>query len=154
PGPRWGGPGPGGRRLGLRPARANHQRRTLVTTPPTTAAPHALSALQLRCWRDDGFLVLRGFFPSIAEAAAEADGLPARHRPLIDARNLPCRFQPDTRPGACTFECFDPIIDLSPACRRLALDARLLGALGALYGDAACLFKDKLIFKPAGVKGY
>ena len=26
--------------------------------------------------------------------------------------------------------------------------------LAALYGDEACLFKDKLIFKPPGMKGY
>jgi ectoine hydroxylase-related dioxygenase (phytanoyl-CoA dioxygenase family) len=39
-------------------------------------------------------------------------------------------------------------------CRRLATDGRLLTLLAALYGEEACLFKDKLIFKPPGVKGY
>src|SRR5262249_4541650 len=33
-------------------------------------------------------------------------------------------------------------------------DPRLLLALAALYGEGACLFKDKLIYKPPGVKGY
>ena len=44
---------------------------------------------------------------------------------------------------------------------QLAYDQRLFlqegGApfrLGELYGEEACLFKDKLIFKPPGVKGY
>jgi ectoine hydroxylase-related dioxygenase (phytanoyl-CoA dioxygenase family) len=52
------------------------------------------------------------------------------------------------------FECFDPIIDLSPACRRIARDPRLLATLEALYGEPAHLFKDKLIYKPPGAKGY
>ena len=52
------------------------------------------------------------------------------------------------------FECFDPVIDLSLACHRLALDPDLLETVGALHGEEACLFKDKLIYKPPGVKGY
>ena len=32
---------------------------------------------------------------------------------------------------------FDPVIDLSLACHRLALDARLLAAVGSLYGEEA-----------------
>jgi 2-aminoethylphosphonate dioxygenase len=56
--------------------------------------------------------------------------------------------------GESLFECFDPVIDLSLGCHRLALDPRLLAAVGALYGEEACLFKDKLVYKPPGVKGY
>ena len=119
-------------------------------------ATRSLRSEQLQSWREDGFLVLRGFFPAgeIAEAGAEADALLERHRSLIDAHNLRCRFQPNVRTGVCEFECFDPVIDLSLACHRLAEDAGLLAALGDLYGEEACLFKDKLIYKPPGVKGY
>jgi ectoine hydroxylase-related dioxygenase (phytanoyl-CoA dioxygenase family) len=46
------------------------------------------------------------------------------------------------------------VIDLSLACHQIALDERLLAAVGDLYGEEACLFKDKLIYKPPGVKGY
>jgi hypothetical protein len=118
--------------------------------------PGVLDAEQLRGWREHGFLVLRGFFPPdcIARAGAEADELLVRHRSLIDAHNLRCRFQPNVRSGACEFECFDPVIDLSLACHQLAEDARLLATIGDLYGEEACLFKDKLIYKPPGVKGY
>jgi ectoine hydroxylase-related dioxygenase (phytanoyl-CoA dioxygenase family) len=122
-----------------------------------TASPAALlSGEQIRGWYDDGFLVLPGFFNAddIAAAAAEADELLVRHRALIDVHNLRCRFQPNVRTGECEFECFDPVIDLSLACHRLALDPRLLAVLGDLYGEEACLFKDKLIYKPPGVKGY
>ncbi len=120
----------------------------------TLAAP-ALTAEQRRHYDDEGFLVLRGFFTPdlVAEVTAEAEALLGRND-LISVENLRCRWQPDVRTGACTFETFDPVIDLSPACRRLAFDPRLLAALAALYGEEACLFKDKLIYKPPGVKGY
>jgi ectoine hydroxylase-related dioxygenase (phytanoyl-CoA dioxygenase family) len=65
-----------------------------------------------------------------------------------------CRFQPHHESGECLFETFDPVIDLAPVCRRVANDARILDALADLYGEPACLFKDKLIFKPPGAKGY
>jgi ectoine hydroxylase-related dioxygenase (phytanoyl-CoA dioxygenase family) len=39
-------------------------------------------------------------------------------------------------------------------CARLAADPRLLGLLAGVYGEPAHLFKDKLIFKPPGAKGY
>ncbi len=104
----------------------------------------------------DGFVVLRGLFPAgeIAAAAAEADALLERHKALITTRNLRCRWQTNVQTGTCDFETFDPIIDLSPACRDLAHDGRLLGALAELYGEPACLFKDKLIYKPPGLTGY
>jgi 2-aminoethylphosphonate dioxygenase len=56
--------------------------------------------------------------------------------------------------GECQFDAFDPIVDLSSPCHRLAIEPRLLDALGNLYGEPACLFKDKLIFKLPGAKGY
>jgi 2-aminoethylphosphonate dioxygenase len=115
----------------------------------------ALSAQQRNFYHEHGFLVLRDFFPAdlMAVASAEADDLLRRHD-LIAVENLRCRWQPNMTTGACEFETFDPVIDLAPVCRRIAHDARLLAALAALYGEEACLFKDKLIFKPPGVKGY
>jgi ectoine hydroxylase-related dioxygenase (phytanoyl-CoA dioxygenase family) len=126
---------------------------TILTAP---AARPPVTPHQLRTWHEDGYLVLPGFFPAdeIAAAGAEADELLTRHRALIDVHNLRCRFQTNVVTGECQFECFDPVIDLSLACHRLALDARLLAVLSGLYGEEACLFKDKLIYKPPGVKGY
>ena len=126
-------------------------------TTPTEAPPGAVQSVeQLRAWREDGFLVLRGLFPfeDIAEAGAEADELLVRYHALIDVHNLRCRWQPNVHTGDCAFETFDPVIDLGPVCRRIAFDERLLAALAALYGEEACLFKDKLIYKPPGLKGY
>ncbi len=114
-----------------------------------------LCAEQRDFYHEQGYLVLRDFFPPtlLAEAAEEADTLLRRHD-LIAVENLRCRWQTNVHTGACEFETFDPVIDLSPLCARIADDARLLAALAVLYGDEACLFKDKLIFKPPGVKGY
>jgi 2-aminoethylphosphonate dioxygenase len=125
-------------------------------TTLTAAAGAVLSDAQLRGWHDDGFLVLPGFFNSddIAAAGVEADELLVRHRALIDVHNLRCRFMTNVVTGSCDFECFDPVIDLSLVCHHLALAPRLLAVLGDLYGEEACLFKDKLIYKPPGVKGY
>jgi hypothetical protein len=103
----------------------------------------------------DGFLVVRGLFSAdeMRQAAAEADRLFAR-RDLIDSNNLRCRWQDHYQTGECRFDTFDPVIDLSPLMDRIAHDERILDLLGELYGEEACLFKDKLIFKPPGAKGY
>jgi 2-aminoethylphosphonate dioxygenase len=114
-----------------------------------------LKAQQRDFYHEQGYLVLRDFFPStlMAEAANEADTL-LRRIDLMDGNNLRCRWQINVHTGAREFETFDPVVDLSPLCARIAADARLLAALAALYGEQACLFKDKLIFKPPGTKGY
>jgi hypothetical protein len=106
-------------------------------------------------YAEQGFVVLRGLFDAIdlAPVRAEAEQLLTR-RDLIATENLRCRWQPHTESGECLFETFDPVIDIGPACGRLARDPRLLGVLAGLYGEPACLFKDKLIFKPPGAKGY
>lgn len=48
----------------------------------------------------------------------------------------------------------DPFIDLSPLFAELALDARLLAAVGNVLDGEPQLMKDKAIFKPAGTGGY
>jgi ectoine hydroxylase-related dioxygenase (phytanoyl-CoA dioxygenase family) len=119
-----------------------------------TAATLALSPAQQ--YARDGFVVFRGLFSrdEIRAAQTEADQVRERYKHLISVRNLRCRWSDNVLTGECQFDAFDPIIDLSPACGRLAYDRRLLDALGELYGEPACLFKDKLIFKLPGAKGY
>jgi ectoine hydroxylase-related dioxygenase (phytanoyl-CoA dioxygenase family) len=104
----------------------------------------------------DGFVVVRSLFDSgeMADASAEADRLLTEFERLKSVKNLRCRWQNNVYTGECTFETFDPVIDIGAVCRRLALHPRLLAVLRELYGEPACLFKDKLIFKPPGVKGY
>jgi ectoine hydroxylase-related dioxygenase (phytanoyl-CoA dioxygenase family) len=89
----------------------------------------------------------------VSQALTEAVALHGRHD-LICKDNLRCRWQTNVRSAECQFETFDPVIDLSPACRALAEDAELLGVLADLYDEPARLFKDKLIYKPPGCPGY
>lgn len=119
---------------------------------PTAVLP----ARDLRSrYQRDGFVVLRDLLPAdgIHRAVAESEAL-LRRTDLMETLNIRCRWQTNVVTGDCTFETFDPVIDLSPACRDLAHSPPLLEALADLYGEPACLFKDKLIFKPPGVKGY
>jgi ectoine hydroxylase-related dioxygenase (phytanoyl-CoA dioxygenase family) len=121
----------------------------------TTHLEAAVDQRQVQRYHDEGFLIVRSLFPreQVAELDAEARRLRDR-ADLIDQNNSRCRWQDDVNTGECCFDCFDPVIDLSPACERAALQPRLLEVLGALYGEPACLFKDKLIFKAPGMPGY
>jgi 2-aminoethylphosphonate dioxygenase len=114
-----------------------------------------VSASDVSRYHADGFLVLRGLFGAdrIGELAAEAERLKQR-TDLIHSDNIRCRWQTVAETGECRFDCFDPVIDLSDACAHVARDSRLLDVVGALYGEPACLFKDKLIFKAPGTPGY
>lgn len=107
-------------------------------------------------YESQGFVVVRGLFPAteIDRAASEAEAMPERLKHLVNVRNIRCRWQDNVFTGDCTFETFDPVIDLSSTCKNLALDPKLMAVLAELYGEPAHLFKDKLIFKPPGVKGY
>jgi hypothetical protein len=102
-----------------------------------------------------GFIILREAIPpnEIVAASIEAEGLVNR-KDLIDTRNLRCRWQTNCDDGECLFETFDPVIDIAPVCAELARHPRLIAALGELYREPARLFKDKLIFKPPGARGY
>jgi 2-aminoethylphosphonate dioxygenase len=104
---------------------------------------------------NDGFLIVRQVVPpeGIAALDREAQRLRSRHD-LIDQNNIRCRWQNDAESGECRFDCFDPIVDLSALCNETARDPRLLDIVSSVYGEPACLFKDKLIFKSPGTLGY
>jgi ectoine hydroxylase-related dioxygenase (phytanoyl-CoA dioxygenase family) len=121
----------------------------------TEFASGVIDSEQTAQYHEQGFVVVRGVFPAgqIAELEAEADRLHER-TDLIDTNNIRCRWQDDADTKECRFDCFDPVIDLSAVCARVARDSRLLEIIGALYGQPACLFKDKLIFKAPGTLGY
>jgi hypothetical protein len=113
-----------------------------------------LSSDERKAFEDDGFLVRRRVFlpDEIACLADEANALLER-TDLIDKLNLRCRFQSHCVADDCMFETFDPVIDIAPRCGKIAFDARILDLLADIYGEEACLFKDKLIFKPPGAMG-
>ncbi|MGE0608229.1 MAG: phytanoyl-CoA dioxygenase family protein [Pirellulales bacterium] len=119
------------------------------------ASAVSLTAAQLSAYEREGYLILRDVFTpqEIAGLEREVNGLWWR-KDLIDTRNIRCRWKDHHETKECTFECFDPIIDLGPVCARLSRDERILGPLRSIYGGEAHLFKDKLIYKPPGTLGY
>lgn len=124
---------------------------SLATRLPGSAKTTELA----REFHAEGFVVVRQVFTpvEIGELEVEARRL-AERTDLTDTNNLRCRWQEDITTGACLFDAFDPVIDLSPLCARVALDERLLTLVSAIYGEPGHLFKDKLIFKRPGASGY
>lgn len=113
-----------------------------------------LTAEQIASYHREGFLIVPGVFAAESEVLQDEAARLMAMTHLMDSNNIRCRWQNHAETGECRFDCFDPVIDLSPVCDRVARDARLNGMAAALYGEPAFLFKDKLIFKPAGAKGY
>ncbi|HVX12289.1 MAG TPA: phytanoyl-CoA dioxygenase family protein [Pirellulales bacterium] len=123
---------------------------TIITYPERSVDPFKIAT-----YHESGFLVLPGLFErqEIAELSDEAERLLER-TDLIDQDNLRCRYQPNEAGGPCLFETFDPVIDIGPRSAAIAADRRIYDVLAQIYDDEACLFKDKLIFKPPGARGY
>lgn len=116
----------------------------------------ALSIAALNEYREKGFVVCRHVFEpaEIARLILETERLLIDRRDLIDPKNLRCRYMPHVATGEPIFEVFDPVIDIAPVCAQFAFDRRILGMVESICGEPACLFKEKLIFKPAGSLGY
>src|SRR5215467_2698192 len=93
----------------------------------------------------DGFLIVRNVFSPTDVTALDAEANRLLERTdLMDTNNIRCRWQDDTVTGECRFDCFDPVIDLSAEFDRVAHHPGIVDAVSALYGERACLFKDKL----------
>jgi ectoine hydroxylase-related dioxygenase (phytanoyl-CoA dioxygenase family) len=122
---------------------------------PSDTSPQATAQSLAQQYHEDGFLIVRKVFDraEMAEMDAEAARVFQR-KDLIDQDNIRCRWQNCARTGECRFDCFDPVIDISPIFARAARDERILSTLALVYGERAFLFKDKLIFKPPGATGY
>src|SRR5215470_210599 len=80
-----------------------------------------LDARSVLQYKEDGFLIVRGVFTAdeISALDVEAERLYLRSD-LIDTDNIRCRWQNHFQTGECRFDCFDPVIDLSAACERVA----------------------------------
>ena len=97
--------------------------------------------------------VVAGFAVSVAQARRVLDQRTGETS-LAIARTI--ASMPDIVSGLTAPEpayVIDPIADLSPAAREFAHDRRIFDALHDLYGEPACLFKEKLIYKPPGAEG-
>ncbi len=107
---------------------------------------------QLSTYHRDGVLLIRNAFDEceVRELGDEADRILATHIHLLNENNLRTRYTPHHESGLPVFEKFDPFVDLSSVARAMVQDERILQPLSAIYGEPACLFKDKLIYKPPG----
>lgn len=122
----------------------------------TVAKAAGLSGEQLAQYWRDGFVVVKGLFSAdeIAALRHETDRLLTERQDLISPQNLRCRYMPHYSTGEQLFEVFDPVNDVSPVCEQFAKHPRILAAMESIYEEPAFLFKEKLIFKPAGALGY
>ena len=95
-----------------------------------------LDARAVLQYKEDGFLIVRSLFSDgeISALGAEAERLYGLSH-LIDTDNIRCRWQNHFQTGECRFDCFDPVIDLSPAYERVARSPQLLDLVGQLYEE-------------------
>ena len=107
-------------------------------------------------YHSDGFIILRNVFDAdeMKSLLNESDRLLTECHDLISPGNLRCRYMPHHETGEPLFEVLDPVNDISPVCHRFCNDPRIISVIETLYGEPACLFKEKLIFKPPGALGY
>lgn len=115
-----------------------------------------LTREQIQNYETHGFLVLNEVFNpgEMQSLLNESNRLLSEHSDLICPNNLRCRYMPHHATGEPLFEVFDPVNDISPVCEQFCFHPRLISAVESLYGESACLFKEKLIFKPPGALGY
>ncbi|WP_164716325.1 phytanoyl-CoA dioxygenase family protein [Paenibacillus whitsoniae] len=113
-----------------------------------------LSYEQLESYKQKGYLVLRNVF-SEQEARvlqAECDKLLTLEA-YTTPRNVRAGHKGYTD-GSIAIERLDPVHDISAVFADLVKDERILSPLRDIYLDEPKLFKDKLIFKLPGAKGY
>ena len=106
-------------------------------------------------YQEQGFLIRRNVFSEfeIQELATEVERVLLEHADAIRQTNLRVRFKNHCTTQEPMFEVFDPFSDLSEVARSVARHPQLLTILESLYGETACVFKDKLIYKPPGAEG-
>ncbi len=118
-------------------------------------AKFALNTSQLSDFKRDGVLKLANVFDiqEVGALAAESDRVLQDSKHLLNQNNLRTRFAQHHQTQEKVFETFDPFVDLSELARQVASDARILEPLQSIYGEPACLFKDKFIYKLPGATG-
>jgi len=122
---------------------------------PVTKDQSALSEEEIDSYHREGYLVIRNVFESeqIENLAADIERLLTERTETIHPKNLRVRFKNHVVTGDPVFEVLDPIADLSDIARQMTLDRRLTNLVSSIYGEPACVFKDKFIYKPAGALG-
>ena len=112
-----------------------------------------LTSPQLETYRRKGYVTLRGLFreDEISGWASECKrllGLGFAHKDNI---RTPRYFITET---FSVVDRMDPVLDISAVFRGLADDERVLGPVRDILGGDVFLFKDRLIYKMIGTRGY
>lgn len=103
----------------------------------------------------DGYVVRRGLVGDGAiRAVLDQSRRLADDPGIADRNNLRCRYKIRPGDGTQLLDAVDPVQDLVPTVREIAGSTAISEVLRELYGEEPVLFKDKLIFKPAGSPGY
>ncbi len=108
---------------------------------------------ELNSYQSKGYLTLRGVFGQ-DEAAGWANEC-KRLLSLGIAHENNLRTHPYyIAESFWIVDRMDPVVDVSDVFKELSADERLLGLLRQVFNDDALLFKDRLIYKMLGVRGY
>jgi ectoine hydroxylase-related dioxygenase (phytanoyl-CoA dioxygenase family) len=104
-------------------------------------------------YRQTGYLILRNAFDAYEVDAwkAECERLSA-DKSIVNANNRRTPFGSNAKVNP---ERIDPVIDISPVFKSLANDRRITNIVREIFdGHEPCIWKDKIIYKDPGVKGY
>lgn len=114
---------------------------------------YSLSREEIDHYHAHGYLVVRDVIPlgEVEQLATEVNHLIAERSQTFHPANLRVRFK--SASNEQVVEVIDPISDLSRCARSICLDARITDRVASLYGEPACLFKDKYFCKPPGTEG-
>jgi ectoine hydroxylase-related dioxygenase (phytanoyl-CoA dioxygenase family) len=104
-------------------------------------------------WQN-GYVAIRNLFPKdeVINIIEECDRLASQ--PDLFSQEMPEAVTRQDISGKLSRDRIDPVIHLSPLFEKISKDKSLKDLLEKIFDDEAVLFKAKLIFKPAGTKGY
>ena len=114
-----------------------------------------ISSSQLSNYQEQGYAIIRGVFSNelLNEIKNEVNRV-LSDSSIFNPNNLRCRYHLQSDTGARLLEAIDPLTDLSPLFAEIARHSTIRNLLNELFQEEPCLFKDKLILKPPGARGY
>lgn len=113
---------------------------------------HHLSSNQVQSYHEQGFLILKQVFSEEEASRMQAEADRLVEESWVHPNNLRTKYGLAGK-ERCV-ERIDPVIDVSPLFKSLLTDSRIVNPLRDIFRDDPVLFKDKLIFKLPGMKGY
>jgi ectoine hydroxylase-related dioxygenase (phytanoyl-CoA dioxygenase family) len=113
-----------------------------------------LSPSQVSAYWRRGYLHVPGLFDDAEVAALESECARVVREGETSSPGSPESFPRQDRAGRPVRNLFDPVLCLSPVIRKVLATEPLLAALRSVFRDEPRLFKDKLIVRPPGTRGY